>query len=151
MPVDPAGGLSNSNGIGSLRWLVTLYRRLQAPGPDSAITETFVPLATVHADIQPTYATTHYASAQVDTPITHLIRLRWLDYVENVVIVIRGTTRLNDGSIRTELFRVRRVKEVAGRKRFVELECELESVKTTTTDSDSERESTFAENPPVFH
>jgi head-tail adaptor len=151
MPVDPAGGLSNSNGIGSLRWLVTLYRRLQAPGPDSAITETFVPLATVHADIQPTYATTHYASAQVDTPITHLIRLRWLDYVENVVIVIRGTTRPNDGSIRTELFRVRRVKEVAGRKRFVELECELESVKTTADDSDAGRESAFAENPATFH
>lgn len=151
MPSNPAGGLTNGNGVGSLRWLVTLYRRLQAPGPNSAISETFVPLATVHADIQPTFPTTHYASVQVDIPITHLIRLRWVDYVENVVVVIRSTIRPNDGTIRSELFRVRRIKEVGGRKRFCELECELESVKTTEGDSDAERESAFAENPPVFH
>ena len=150
MPNNPAGGLTNGNGIGSLRWLVTLYRRLQAPGPNSAITEDLVPLATVHADVQPTYPTTHYASAQVDTPVTHLIRLRWVDYVENVVVVMRGTKRI-DGTNRTELFRVRRVKEMAGRKRFCELECELESVKTTQGDSDAEREAAFAENPAVLH
>jgi head-tail adaptor len=149
MPSNPAGGLTNGNGVGSLRWLVTLYRRIQSPGPSSGISEDFLPLATVHADIQPTYATTHYLSAQVDIPITHLIRLRWLDYVENVVVVMRSTTRPNDGTIRTELFRVRRVKEVGGRKRFCELECELESVKTTDGDSDAERESAFAENPQL--
>ena len=148
---DPTGGLTNGSGIGSLRWLVTLYQRLQAPGPNSAISETFVPLATVHADVQPTYPTTHYASAQVDTPITHLIRLRWVDYVENVVVVIRSSTRPSDLTTRTELFRVRRVKEVGGRKRFCELECELESVKTTEGDSDAEREAVFAENPTVLH
>jgi len=151
MPSNPTGGLPNGNGIGSLRWLVSLYKRLQAPGPNSAISETLVPLAEVHADIQPTYPTTHYASAQVDIPITHLIRLRWLDYVETVVVVMRSTTRPNDGTIRTELFRVRRVKEVGGRKRFAELECELESVKTTQGTTDAERETAFAENPAVLH
>lgn len=110
-----------------------------------------MPIATVRADIQPTYPTTYYNSAQVDIPITHLVRLRWCDYVENTHVIMRTTTRPSDETSRTELFRVRRVKEVGGRKRFVELECELERVGTTTGDTDAERESLFAENPAVYH
>ena len=45
-------------GIGSLRWLVSLYRRDQAPAPDLAAQETLVLIAKVHADVQPTYAST---------------------------------------------------------------------------------------------
>jgi hypothetical protein len=64
---------------------------------------------------------------------------------------MRTTKRASDDTFRTELFRVRRHKEVAGRKRFVELECELERVQTTTGDSDAERESLFAEGQTVYH
>ena len=67
----------------------------------------------------------------VDTPVTHLIRLRWADYVETTNVIMRTTTRPTDGTLRTELYRVRRVKELAGRKRFIELECELEKALTT--------------------
>ncbi|HSR74981.1 MAG TPA: head-tail adaptor protein [Xanthobacteraceae bacterium] len=126
---------------------MTLCRRDQEPGPNSAISETLVPIAKVHADIQPTYPTTFAASAEVDAPITHLIRVRWLDYVENTHVIFRTTSRPNDGTFRTELFRVRRVKEIAGRKRFVEIEAELERVHTTQGNSDEERELLFAENP----
>jgi hypothetical protein len=151
LPDNPSGALASSVGIAALRWQVTLYRRDQAPGPNSAISESLVPIATVRADIQPTYPTTYYNSAQVDIPITHLVRLRWCDYVENTHVIMRTTTRPSDETSRTELFRVRRVKEVGGRKRFVELECELERVGTTTGDTDAERESLFAENPAVYH
>jgi hypothetical protein len=146
LPDNPSGLIGAANGIGALRWQVTLYRRDQAPGPNSAVTETLVPIAVVHADIQPTYPSTFYNSAQVDTPITHLIRTRWLDYVENVHVIMRTTTRPTDDTFRTELYRVRRVKEIAGRKRFCEFEAELERVHTTTGDTDAERESLFAEN-----
>ncbi|MGA7055331.1 MAG: head-tail adaptor protein [Mycobacterium sp.] len=147
MPYDPSGRLPLDNGIAQLRWRVTLYRRDQFPGPDSAITESFVPIATVHADVQPTYPGTFYLSAQVETPITHLIRIRWLDYVEVTAIIMRTTYRPTDRTYRTELFRVRRTKEIAGRKRFAELECELERVRTTAGDDDAERELLFAEHP----
>jgi hypothetical protein len=55
---------------------------------------------------------------------------------------------------RTELYRVRRIKEVAGRKRFVEFECELERAHTTYSDSDATRQAEFMEptivgEPPV--
>jgi hypothetical protein len=145
MPDNPSGAIPGVSGIGALRWRVTLYRRDQAPGPGNRIAETLVPIAVCQADIQPTYPSTFYNSAQIDTPITHLIRLRWADYVPNVYVVMRSTLRPSDGTMRTELFRVRRVKEIAGRKRFAELEVELERSKTTDTDSDAEREQMFAE------
>lgn len=148
MPDNPSGALPNSHGIGALRWLVTLYRRDQSPGPNSAISETLVPIGRVHADIQPTYPSTFYGAAEVDAPVTHLVRVRWLDYVENTYVIMRSTVRPNDKTIRTELFRVRRVKEISGRKRFCEFEVELERSKTTDGDSDEERELLFAENPP---
>lgn len=149
MPDNPSGQLPVDNGIGSLRWLVTLYRRNQAPDPSLGITEDLVRIADVHADIQPTYPGTFYNSAAIDTPVSHLIRTRWLDYVETTHVIMRTTTRPNDGTQRTELYRVRRVKEIAGRKRFAEFECELERAKTTADDSDAEREANFAENPPM--
>lgn len=145
MPDNPSGQLGTINGIAALRWQVSLYRRDQVPGPNSAIAENLVLIATVHADIQSTYPGTFYNSAQIDTPVTHLIRTRWLDYLENVHVIMRTTTRPTDDTNRTELYRVRRVKEVGGRKRFTEFECELERVHTTEGDTDAERQSLFAE------
>jgi hypothetical protein len=150
LPDNPSGCLPSSTGIGALRWQVTLYRRDQAPGSNNAIAENLVPLATVHADIQPTYPSTFYLGVQVDTPVTHMIRMRWADYVETTNVIMRTTTRPTDGTNRTELYRVRRVKEIAGRKRFCEMECELERVKTTAGDTDAEREALFAEGLQVM-
>lgn len=133
---DPTGGLAG--GIGTLRWLVTLYRRAQEPNDDLALLESLVPIATVHANIEPTYASTFYASTQVDSPITHMITIRWETYPETVDAIARSTI-LRDGSQRTELFRVRRTKEIAGRKRFLQMECELEHARTTPDDSDATR------------
>jgi head-tail adaptor len=145
LPDNPSGQLAASNGIGSLRWLVTLYRRDQAPADDLALQESLVPIATVHADIQPTYASTFYQSTQVDTPITHMINIRWQDYPTTIDVVTRTTTRPTDSLLRTELFRVRRTKEVGGRKRFLQMECELEHSRTVPDDSDQTNDALLTE------
>ena len=143
MPPDATGSLAGT--IGSLRWLVTLYRRDQAPADNLALTETLVPIATVHADIQPTYASTFYQTTQVDTPITHMIAIRWQDYPATIDVVARSTKRPDSGALRTELFRVRRTKEVGGRKRFLQMECELEHSRITPDDSDATRNDLLTE------
>ena len=151
MPDNPSGALAASTGVGSLRWLVTLYRRDQAPADDMALQETLVPIATVHADIQPTYASTFYQSTQVDTPVTHMINIRWQDYPATIDVVVRTTSR-PDGMQRSELFRVRRTKEVGGRKRFLQMECELEHSRiapaAVTTFTNWDAEATTWDAPP---
>ena len=80
----------------------------------------------VHADIQPIGAQTFYLGMQTDRPITHRIRIRWRDNIDQVHAVIRWTQR-TDSTTRMEVFRVRRVAELLGRKRFLSLECQQES------------------------
>jgi hypothetical protein len=151
MPDNPSGSLPYTTGIGSLRWQVSLYTRPMDADPNSpGMTEDLVRVGPdVHADIQPTYPSTFYGSMQIERPITHLVRLRWLDYLDNVHVVFRTTVRPTDGTFRTECYRVRRCKELAGRKRFLEMEVELEKVFTTTGDTDAERIAMFCENPPA--
>ena len=115
---------------------MTLYRRDQAPADDLALTENLVCVAQVHADIQPTFPSTFYQSTQVDIPVTHLITIRWQDYPPTIDVVTRVTERANDGSLRGELYRVRRTMELAGRKRFLRMECELEHSRTLPDDAD---------------
>jgi head-tail adaptor len=113
--------------IGRLRWLVALVQRQQTPTPGSGgITEIPVNLKLVHADIQSTNDATFWGSAQTDTPITHAIYIRWQDYPDNTIAIVRSTD-LPDGSTRKETFRVRKVSELGGRKRFVRLLCQLEN------------------------
>ena len=117
--------------IGRLRWRVLLATRDQAPQVlGTGIDEVLQNLQPVQADVQPVGALTFWGAAgeQVETPITHRVFIRWVDYLDNKEVVVRRTLR-RDQTWRTELFRVRRVKEIAGRKRFCILEVELE--KTT--------------------
>ena len=145
MPDNPTGQLPNEHGIGSLRWFVTLYRRDQAPADDLALQESLVRIASVHADIQPTYPSTFYQSTQVDTPITHMVTIRWQDYPPTIDVVTRVTERPPDGTLRGELFRVRRSMELAGRKRFIRLECELERSRTLPDDADGTKNKLLTE------
>ena len=145
MPDNPTGALTASTGLGALRWLVTLYRRDQEPADDMALQERLVPIATVHAAIEPTFASTFYQSTQVDQPVTHMITIRWQDYPETIDVVVRSTTRPDTGGQRSELFRVRRTKEVGGRKRFLQMECEIEHSRITPDDSDGTRNALLTE------
>lgn len=114
--------------IGTLRWPVTIAQRSQSAATTGGIQEAFTNVVTVRADVIPVGAMTFYGSAQVDTPVTHRIRIRWLDWLDTTHVIIRDTLR-QDGTTRREIFRIRRIKEIDGRKRF--LECEVEEEKRT--------------------
>ena len=116
----------NAVRIGSLRWQVSIATREQYPDPDSpGIVERLADEQTVWADIQPIGAMIFYAAEQVDTPLTHRIVIRWLDWVDATHVVFRVTKR-PDGSTMIERFRVRRVMPLDGRQRFLRMDCELE-------------------------
>ena len=122
---------AESIAIGRLRWRVVIATRAQtAQAAGAGIDETFTELQTVQADVQPVGALTFWGGAgeQVDGPITHRVFIRWLDYLTNDQVVLRRS-QLRDDTTRTEIFRVRRIREVAGRKRFAILEVELEKAK----------------------
>lgn len=103
--------------------------RLQAADPDSTgILETIAATQTVYADIQPIGPMTFYAAEQVDTPLTHKVTIRWLNWVDTTCVLFRETNN-PDGTHMWERFRVRRVMPVDGRQRFLRMEVELEERK----------------------
>lgn len=102
-------------------------QRQQAPTPGTGgITETPISPQIIHADIQSTNDMTWWGSAQTDTPITHVIHIRWQDFPDNTMAIVRKTNR-PDGTCRTETFRIRKMSELGGRKRFVRLLCQIEN------------------------
>lgn len=115
--------------VGRLRWPVTLATRTQTADPSGpGVVEVPTAPVVVWADIQPVGAVTFWNGQETDSPVTHRVFLRWHDYLDNTHAIYR-TTKRPDGSERREVFRVRRVKEIGGRKRFALVECELETVR----------------------
>ena len=112
--------------IGALRWPVDIAQRIQTASGTNTLEESLGPITRVMADVQPIGALTFYAGQQTDRPVTHRIRCRFLDWIDETYVIVRRTQR-RDGTTRTEVFRIRRVKEIDGRKRFVEIEAEQES------------------------
>jgi head-tail adaptor len=112
--------------IGTLRWPVTVAQRGQAADPVTmGIVETFRDILEVRADIQPVGSLTFYAGMQVDVRATHIVTLRFLDWIDTTHVVFRRSLR-PDQTVREEMFRIHRIREIEGRKRFVALDCELE-------------------------
>jgi len=121
-----------------LRWRVRIGQRIQTADPTASIVEQFLGAREVWADVQPVGALTFWGSVQVDTPVTHRIIIRWVGYIDNTWAVVRETkpaslaplpqTAQGFETPRVEIFRVRRVIEIDGRKRFTGLDCELERV-----------------------
>jgi head-tail adaptor len=111
--------------IGSLRWVVTIAKRTQSPGTTGGMIEALSDIITVRADVQPVGPMVFYGAAQTDTPITHKISIRWLDFIDTTHVLYRDVIR-QDRTTRREVFRIRRMMEVDGRQRFLSLECEME-------------------------
>jgi head-tail adaptor len=111
--------------IGTLRWPVTIAKREMLAVTGGGMNECLTDIIRVRADVQPVGPMTFYGAAQVDTPVTHKVRLRWLDWLDTRHVIIRDTIRA-DRTVRREVFRIRRVKEIDGRKRFCECEVEEE-------------------------
>jgi SPP1 family predicted phage head-tail adaptor len=126
LPGPELGPDPNAVRIGSLRWRVVLATREQAMDPSSSgILETIADKQTVRADVQPIGPLTFYAAEQVETPVTHKIIIRWLDWVDTTCVVFRVTKRPDESDM-IERFRVRRVLPIDGRQRFLRMDCELE-------------------------
>ncbi len=105
---------------------MTFAQRQQTPDPLSmGIQEQAVQPQYVHADIQSVSDQTFWGAVQTDAPVTHAITMRLQDYPDNTKVIYRST-KLPDGSTRTETFRVRKAGEIGGRKRFIRLLCQLE-------------------------
>lgn len=112
--------------IGNFRWPVLFARRDQVPDvASSGVVEPLLDVALIYAAIEAARPVTYYAAAQVDTPFTHMIWVRWMDSIDTSFIVVRDLRRL-DGTLRRETFRIRRMIEVNGRQRFLRIEAELE-------------------------
>jgi len=112
--------------IGALRWTVQIATRVHAPAGSATIAESYTDLQTVRADIQPLGPMTFLTGQQTDRPITHRVIIRWLDWVDQTNVIVRNTQR-RDGTVRKEIYRIRKVAEIAGRQRFLELLVEEES------------------------
>lgn len=112
--------------IGRLRWPIVIAKRKQAAAGSSTIAESLVEILTVRADIQPLGPMTFVAGQQTDRPITHRVHIRWLDWLDQTHVLVRQTRRL-DQTVRQEIFRIRKIGEIDGRKRFLELLVEEET------------------------
>lgn len=111
--------------VGKLRWLVTLAYRTETPDLTTGLTESYTAVDEVHCNIVPINSMTFIGAEQIDSPFTHKIYLRWKDYPQGYDVIIRQTLRPDD-TARYEIFRIRRVMEIGGRKRFICCEAELE-------------------------
>lgn len=111
--------------IGSLRWPVVIAARRNEPTDGGGLDDEFVDVLEVHADIRPMGPMTFRLGVQTDKPVTHRVIIRWLDWVDTNHVILRRTKR-PDGTTRSELFRIRRLAEHEGRKRFLEIEAEQE-------------------------
>jgi head-tail adaptor len=120
----PYGSVSNLH-IGDLRYVVTLANRVQTPDAATGITETYINRVQTYASISPLGLMTFIGSEQIDTPITHRIVFRWIDSLDLFDVVLRQVSRL-DGTLRQEIYRVRRITDWEGRQRFTVIDAELE-------------------------
>ena len=100
--------------IGELRWQVTLAMRpLRPTFGQAGITETIVEIATVHAAIQPLGLQAFIGSEQTETPITHMVYIRWQPFQSlDMFNVILRDIILPDGSQRQETYRIRRAGDI---------------------------------------
>lgn len=117
--------MADTVAINELRWPVQIAQREQLPASGGGIDEVLVDCILVYAKIEALRPMTFYGAAQTDRPVTHMIWLRWLDWLDTTHVITRELRRL-DGTPRREVFRIRRVKEMAGQQRFLEIEAELE-------------------------
>jgi hypothetical protein len=104
---------------------VQIAKRVQAPAQPATIAETLINIMEVRADIQPLGPMTFVGSEATDRPITDRIYIRWLDWLDLTHVIVRSTFRL-DKTWRIEIFRLRKIGEVEGRKRYLEILAELE-------------------------
>ena len=89
---------------------MTIAQRTQAPTGSNTIAEQYESLIVVRASVVPIGAATFVGAEQTDSPITHRIIIRWLDWLDMQNVVLRDTLR-RDNTTRTEVYRIRKIAE----------------------------------------
>lgn len=102
-----------------------IAKRTQVASGTATITEAYTAMVTVRAGILPLGPMTFLQGEQTDRPVTHKVIVRWLDWLDQTHIIVRRTMRRN-GHLREEIFRIVKVAEDQGQKRFLELLVQLE-------------------------
>jgi SPP1 family predicted phage head-tail adaptor len=88
----------------------------------------------VWAKVIQTSATTYQETAQTDNAITHYITLRWRSGITSDFEVVNGD----------EVYRVKRVRDLNSKRRFLLLECTELGVETAATGGNGNGDSLFS-------
>jgi len=107
-------GMVREPGASELNRRITIRLRQDAPASDMGLAPIFVDQKERWARIQPVGTAVYSAGVQTDSKITHRITFYFLKGISDAHEVLHGTT----------LYRVRRVTDMNGDRRFTVLEVE---------------------------
>ena len=93
--------------------LVILRKRVDVPSADFGTESEYPVVFPVWAKVIQTSATTYQETAQTDNVITHYITIRWRRGITSDFEVAKGD----------EVYRVKRVRDLNSKRRFLLLEC----------------------------
>lgn len=98
---------------GELDKRVRLRQRVDTPSADFGVEPEYPVSFPAWAKVVQTSATTYQETAQTDEAVTHYITLRWRSGITSDFEVVHGE----------QVFRVKRARDLNGKRRFLLLEC----------------------------
>lgn len=112
---------------GELDKRVWLRKRVDVPADDFGTEPEYPVLFPAWAKVVQTSATTYQDTAQTDNVITHYITIRWRRDITSDFEVVKGD----------EVYRVKRGRDLNGKRRFLLLECTELGVFSANTGGDA--------------
>jgi SPP1 family predicted phage head-tail adaptor len=119
---------------GELDKRIQLRKRVDVPTADYGTEPEYPVSFLTWAKIVQTSATTYQETAQTDNAITHYITLRWRSGITSDFEVVNGD----------EVYRVKRVRDLNSKRRFLLLECTELGVETAATGGNGNGDSLFS-------
>ncbi|GAB0645633.1 phage head closure protein [Leclercia adecarboxylata] len=119
---------------GELDKRVLLRKRVDVPAADLGTRPYYPESYPVWAKVVQTSATTYQETAQTDNAITHYITVRWRRGITSDFEVVQGE----------QVYRVRRGRDLNGKRRYLLLECTELGTEPATTGGNSNGNSLFS-------
>lgn len=119
---------------GELDKRVLLRKRVDVPAADLGTRPDYPVSYPVWAKVVQTSATTYQETAQTDNAITHYITVRWRRGITSDFEVVQGE----------QVYRVRRGRDLNGKRRYLLLECTDLGAEPATTGGNSHGNSLFS-------
>ncbi|CAM6712106.1 phage head closure protein [Leclercia adecarboxylata] len=119
---------------GELDKRVLLRKRVDVPAADLGTRPDYPESYPVWAKVVQTSATTYQETAQTDNAITHYITVRWRRGITSDFEVVQGE----------QVYRVRRGRDLNGKRRYLLLECTDLGAEPATTGGNSNGNSLFS-------